>query len=1264
MCDGDAKNTATSSSQTSAPEWLTNTLGSYINRANTQSQQPYTPFNGQRAADLNETQVNAINKLYNATNYQAPQTSSASTSAAMGAATNSPTAQLNFNAANYANAPLQAAQSQGASAQAANLGFNAANYTSAPGVAAQSQAATSQGGKLSNYFNPANYQASPIQAAQAQAAQSQVVTSQGANLGNYFNASTNSLGTNSLSNYMNPYQQSVINSTLGEIDRGTTQNLQQAKGNAALAGAFGGDRAAIQETEIMRNADQLKANTAANLNAQNFSQAQNAANQDINRALQAGTTQSGLDQTNSGLNAQLALQNNQYNAAAQNANNQFNANSQNAINQFNTNTGLQNANLALQAGTTQAGLDQTNSALNAQLGTQNNQANANALNNMTQFNTNAGLQAGNLALQGANAQAGYNQQANNLNAQLALQNNQYNANSQNATNQFNTNAALNQGNLALQAANAQAGYAQNANNLNAQLGTQASLQNANNQTQTQLANVSAENQIRLANMNAALQGAQLGLNATNQLFNAGTQQQNTTQNANNAAYQDYLQQQQYPWQQLANATSITGGVMAPFTGQTTTQTGSSSPSGLQTVSGLGTLGIGIGSLVGKNGLTSAWNGLTSLFADGGQVGRKKPGYKNGGLMGEFDEDDEPEVEEAVAIPVAAPAMALPIGNPAAPTQVPFRERLRGAESGGRDGVVNRQGYSGRYQFGAPRLAELGLYTPQQGSTGNNWGGTFNIPGFENVRTQQDFLANPAAQDAAYEKHERDIDRAIAATPGADRFDRDGLRSVAHLGGVTGMRRWIETGGKYNPSDANGTSLTDYYQRFTGGGNGRQQVASADGSGRTPLSSVQEVSLPDTRVPEGGVMGNAAPMAAAESDDPAARRSRDNAMALITAGLGILGGTGSGVQAIGQGGLKGIQYLQQARQEERQERQLKNEADYRNEMLGTRRTANDIARQRAGIQERAAAARAQPVSEEEIRAAGGDPTTQTGFRDASGAVRLQNRPLTMDQRLALARAGAQPGAETEFGKTYGKGAGEQLVALETAGDSASGTLGMLNQAEAALNEITTGQGTGTQVRIGSLAQKLGLPQEALSGLGLDANTVAAGEQLQAISSRLLSAAIGPGGFPANNFSDADRRALERANVNVDNSTEGNRRLIAIERAKAERAQQLSDAWRNYRAEEGRKPESERRGLETLFQDFNRDVRPGIVRQAVITPLVGPGQARRQESPARSADAPAEQRQEPVALTPSTKREDLRQGQSYRLRDGRVGRWNGSGFDIVQ
>ena len=50
-------------------------------------------------------------------------------------------------------------------------------------------------------------------------------------------------------------------------------------------------------------------------------------------------------------------------------------------------------------------------------------------------------------------------------------------------------------------------------------------------------------------------------------------------------------------------------------------------------------------------------------------------------------------------------------------------------------------------------------------------------------------------------HIADIDKTIDGLGlNTDGYDRDGLRAVAHLGGKHGMKKFVQSAGKYNPSD--------------------------------------------------------------------------------------------------------------------------------------------------------------------------------------------------------------------------------------------------------------------------------------------------------------------------------------------------------------------------------------------------------------------------------------------------------------------------------
>ena len=80
-------------------------------------------------------------------------------------------------------------------------------------------------------------------------------------------------------------------------------------------------------------------------------------------------------------------------------------------------------------------------------------------------------------------------------------------------------------------------------------------------------------------------------------------------------------------------------------------------------------------------------------------------------------------------------------------------------------------------------------------------------------TTEQFRKNPDLQEEVFQWHMKDIDDKISDLKGAKGMSRDGLRAVAHLGGKTGMIKYVQSGGKYNPADDFGTKLSDYYNKF-------------------------------------------------------------------------------------------------------------------------------------------------------------------------------------------------------------------------------------------------------------------------------------------------------------------------------------------------------------------------------------------------------------------------------------------------------------------
>lgn len=76
-----------------------------------------------------------------------------------------------------------------------------------------------------------------------------------------------------LEQYMNPFQESVIDTTMSELQRQDDIARQGRSAQAAGAGAFGGSRHGVMEAEAGRNLSDTMARTLAQLNSQNFGQA-------------------------------------------------------------------------------------------------------------------------------------------------------------------------------------------------------------------------------------------------------------------------------------------------------------------------------------------------------------------------------------------------------------------------------------------------------------------------------------------------------------------------------------------------------------------------------------------------------------------------------------------------------------------------------------------------------------------------------------------------------------------------------------------------------------------------------------------------------------------------------------------------------------------------------------------------------------------------------------------------------------------------------
>jgi hypothetical protein len=136
----------------------------------------------------------------------------------------------------------------------------------------------------------------------------------------------------------------------------------------------------------------------------------------------------------------------------------------------------------------------------------------------------------------------------------------------------------------------------------------------------------------------------------------------------------------------------------------------------------------------------------------------------------------------------------------AATMDSFMQKMAVSESSGNPSAEIKleegRTFTGLYQFGDARLSDY------RNATGAKF-------------TTAEFKQDEALQQKVADWHFQDLAKAIDALGSeADGYDRVGLMAVGHLGGIGGMKKYVRTKGHYNPSDALGTSLSDYYEKFS------------------------------------------------------------------------------------------------------------------------------------------------------------------------------------------------------------------------------------------------------------------------------------------------------------------------------------------------------------------------------------------------------------------------------------------------------------------
>ena len=183
---------------------------------------------------------------------------------------------------------------------------------------------------------------------------------------------------------------------------------------------------------------------------------------------------------------------------------------------------------------------------------------------------------------------------------------------------------------------------------------------------------------------------------------------------------------------------------------------------------------------------------------------------------------------------------------ASPGWEDFYNDLSARESSNQASILNGSGYAGSIQFGEIALADIGWYQRNSSvdryvgsedgfdeTQANDWTGEWVGEAAQyNINSIEDFLNSPEAQQAAAEAWFNRIDtyvdqygdyvgQTLAYTDprtgeiGYVTITESSLVAMYHLQGGAGVREFLESGGAFNPTDGNGTPISEYAERFAG-----------------------------------------------------------------------------------------------------------------------------------------------------------------------------------------------------------------------------------------------------------------------------------------------------------------------------------------------------------------------------------------------------------------------------------------------------------------
>lgn len=1036
-----------------------------------------------------------------------------------------------------------------------------------------------------------------------QAPQNAAALTQGTNLSDYGAGRT--LAGSDLSPYMNPYTQNVINTTMGEMQRQGRTQQQSIMGDAVMRGAFGGDRSGLMQTEAARNSEANMGNIAAQLYAQNFAQAQQGAQYDINNRNTLADKQAGYD-TNT---------------------RQFNANSFNTVSQANQNAALQGATLQGNAASNLFNIGQQQQATDqasrdaeyeefqrrindpyAKLQFSSNIANgvtpafAGSVSNTSQKQAAPFMQ---LLGMGVSALGGLG-----ASGRLARGGRVFDA-------EYEDLPGYNQGGL-MQLLPMGAAMAGMGGGPEAVLGGAASgnpaIGNALDMLGPDQAKAAQFDPVgrRLGDssippeMNPTGGGGGSGSGDGGSLWGGGR-----VGYADGGAVDDGTEYGIPGFRGLAEA-------LPELREFAQTPIGQAYLRQLQKPTAQDTLENSLRNAGDVEQHRQELRGLLDQF-------RRSPEESNrhaAALEKYWRENGRPEYVPPLPPRTNPPVPSQPVSPPPAPPRGRWWwQRANGGRIGYAPGGTIDDAELDRMIAALPAMPATRTASYLESGLGANTehGGSFRGPlavGDDMWRTyaprlrlSSDQRDDPEAQRRIYESFtedrrranpratDADVYTAWGAGPGmADAMARapgsDAYQTYRLLAPGLADRAFSSNPGLLERGMTNAQSLAAYRNRYDTAANGPAR-GGVDASGRAVARAPLGTAPP--RAGADPAPGGARPAAAddpdmaafremmlgnrqlanrmqeaelRESDRRAERTRQAPWLALMQFGAGLANSRDpSWTRNLSDGLQTGLaSYMQLLQREDEQDgraidRTLKR-AEFNNH--ATTAQAAMLRAMRTG-EGRGSASGGRALTAEEYRANGLDPATTIATWNRHGELATEARPHTFEQEQTLRAAQVAP-MEGAADKAVGEARGAQYLSLENLGQSIGEQEAQLTQARELLRrQPPLGAAADIRTTLGRWAAEVGIPNDLLAKYGIGSENIAAAEQLGALSGAMVLERLKSGEFPSANFSDADRRFLSGLGPDITRSEPGLKALFAIQEATIARQRQVAEAWQKFRAE---------------------------------------------------------------------------------------------------